>query len=82
MAIILQHIISAISFTVVAYALSIAIGGFLFASAMLKDIRHILRAINTDAKSIAKQRQVLQKICVFIQFYTDLKQLSSKRSNI
>lgn len=80
-AIILQHIISAISFTVVACALSYAIGGCLIAFSMLKEIRRILSKINRNAKSSRNdQRTVHHLTRTYIQLHSDLKQLSARQT--
>ena len=67
------------TFVFIAGAVSVGIGGFLFALSMTDDIKAVLRSINKSAKSKENLSKKLEQLSMFIQTHATLKQLSIGR---
>lgn len=59
--------------------LTLGFGSFLFAMATIKDVKNVLRSINTqctEGKSKEEQIQALHQVREFVQMHASMKQLS------
>lgn len=55
------------------------IGSFMFGLAMTNDIRDSFDEIHNNATTDGNGRQALEQISTYIQFHSDLKQLSTTK---